>query len=64
MRTVTTTYQPVYVRAEKTPYVAVKNGRQGLSVELKRSYWEEATRVMEDLDYQLGIPSLFDGGAA
>lgn len=47
-----------------TPYVAVRHGRRGLSIELKRSYWEEAVRVMEDLDFQRSVPSLFDGDGA
>lgn len=47
-----------------TPYVAVRRGRRGLAIELKRSYWEESVRVMEDLDFQRSVPTLFDGGGA
>ena len=49
------------------PYVAVKNGRKAVSCELKRSYWEAAVNVMQELDYEMNIPSLFDdldGGVA
>ena len=38
--------------------------RRGLAIELKRSYWEESVRVMEDLDFQRSVPTLFDGGGA
>lgn len=46
------------------PYVAVKNGRKAISCELKRSYWQSAVKVMENLDYEMGLPSLLDGLSA
>ena len=44
--------------------VAADDLHRGLAIELKRSYWEESVRVMEDLDFQRSVPTLFDGGGA
>lgn len=46
------------------PYVAVKNGRRGLSIELKPSYWRTAVNNMRHLDEELSLPTLFDGQAS
>lgn len=42
------------------PYVAVKNGRRAVSCELKPSYWRAAVNVMEELESEMNLPTLFD----
>ena len=41
-------------------YTAVKLGRRGIGIELKRSYFETAVRNLKQLDLDMSIPSLFD----
>lgn len=41
------------------PYVAVKHGRRAVSCELKPSYWASAVKVMQDLETEMSIPTLF-----
>lgn len=41
-------------------YVAVKNGRRGIGVELKPSYWRTAVNNLRSLDEEMSTPSLFD----
>lgn len=45
-------------------YVAVKNGRKALGIELKASYWQTGCGYLTELEEQLAQPTLFDGGAA
>lgn len=45
-------------------WVAVKNGRRGVGIELKPSYWRTAVTNLRALDAELGVPSLFDGEVA
>lgn len=40
-------------------YTAVKLGRQGLGIELKPSYWQSATEVLQDLETEMALPDLF-----
>lgn len=42
-------------------YVAVKNGRKGIGIELKPSYWRTAVANLESLETEMAMPSLFDG---
>lgn len=42
-------------------YVAVKLGRNGIGVELKRSYWGTAVKNLQDLDREMAAPALFGG---
>ncbi len=42
------------------PFVAMQQGRKGLGIELKRSYFEVARRYLEDLELQQSQPTLFD----
>jgi DNA modification methylase len=42
------------------PYVAMKLGRKGLGVELKRSYYEVARRYLADLELQQAQPTFLD----
>jgi len=41
-------------------YVAVKNGRKGIGVELKRSYFKQAVRNLESLKYKQQVQKGFD----
>lgn len=41
------------------PYVAVKHGRRAVSCELKPSYWASAVKVMQDLEAEMSLPTLF-----
>lgn len=41
-------------------YQAVKYGRKGIGIELKRSYWETAVNNMRSLENEMEAPSLFD----
>lgn len=43
-----------------TVYEAVKLGRRGMGIELKKSYWEASVRLMRELESRLGQPSLFE----
>lgn len=45
-------------------YTAVRLGRRGLGIELKRSYWNTAVSNLRDLDAQMNLPSLFDEATA
>ena len=42
-------------------YVAVKNGRKAIGIELKPSYWRTAVANLESLETEMAMPSLFDG---
>lgn len=42
------------------PFTALRLGRRGLGIELKRSYHEVARRYLEDLELQMEQPTLFD----
>lgn len=42
-----------------TPYEAVRLGRKGLGIELKRSYWEASVDLMRGLDDRLAERTLF-----
>lgn len=42
-------------------HTAVKLGRRGLGVELKRSYWQTAVDNLRRLDAEMTVPTLFDG---
>lgn len=42
------------------PWQALKLGRRGVGVELKRSYYLVAARYLDDLEMQLGQSTLFD----
>lgn len=42
------------------PYVALQQGRRGVGIELKRSYYELARTFLSDLEYQQAQPTLFD----
>lgn len=41
-------------------YVAVKNGRRGIGIELKPSYWSTAVNNLRTLDAEMSLPTLFD----
>ncbi len=41
-------------------YVAVKNGRRALGIELKASYWQTGCRYLEELESEMAQPDLFD----
>lgn len=41
-------------------YVAVKNGRRAIGIELKPSYWQTGCRYLEDLETEMSAPNLFD----
>lgn len=41
-------------------YVAVRNGRRGVGMELKASYWQTAVDNLRRLERELAVPSLFD----
>lgn len=41
-------------------YVAVKNGRKALGIELKPSYWRTGCRYLTDLEAEMKTPDLFD----
>lgn len=45
-------------------YTAVKLGRRGIGIELKRSYWATAVDNLRRLDKEMAVPSLFDDLAA
>lgn len=42
------------------PYVAVRHGRRAVSCELKPSYWTSACHVLDDLEAEMAMPTLFD----
>lgn len=42
------------------PYVAVRHGRRAVSCELKPSYWQAACHVLDDLEAEMALPTLFD----
>lgn len=42
------------------PYVAVRHGRRAVSCELKPSYWQAACHVLDDLENEMSLPTLFD----
>lgn len=42
------------------PYVAVKNGRKAIGIELKPSYWKQAVKNLTDLERSMNEPDLFD----
>lgn len=42
------------------PYVAVRHGRRAVSCELKPSYWQAACHVIDDLETEMSLPTLFD----
>jgi hypothetical protein len=44
-------------------YVAVQQGRRGVGIELKPSYWRTAVNNLRALDAEMAIPSLFDASA-
>lgn len=41
-------------------YVAVKNGRRALGIELKPSYWATGVRYLEELENEMAQPTLMD----
>lgn len=41
-------------------YVAVKNGRRAIGIELKPSYWQTGCRYLNDLEAEMSAPNLFD----
>lgn len=41
-------------------YVAVKNGRRALGIELKASYWATGCRYLRDLESEMETPDLLD----
>lgn len=41
-------------------YVAVKNGRRAIGIELKPSYWQTGCRYLDDLEAEMSAPNLFD----
>jgi DNA modification methylase len=41
-------------------YQAVKSGRRGLGIELKKSYWDSAVKTLRELEAEMKMPSLFD----
>lgn len=43
-------------------YTAVKLGRRAVGIELKRSYWADAVKVLRALDDEMSMPSLFGVG--
>lgn len=45
------------------PWQALKLGRRGLGIELKRSYYQLADRFLADLELQMAQPTLFDMSA-
>jgi hypothetical protein len=44
-------------------YSAVKLNRRGLGIELKPSYFKSAVKHLQELEYEMEAPSLFDGDA-
>ena len=44
-----------------TPYVALKLGRKGFGIELKKTYYDHAVRFLTELERDLSEPTLFDG---
>lgn len=42
-------------------YVAVKNGRRAIGIELKNSYWSTAVDNLRSIEAEMALPSLFDG---
>lgn len=42
-------------------YSAVKLNRRGLGIELKPSYFKSAVKYLQELEYEIDAPSLFDG---
>ncbi|VEI04131.1 Modification methylase MboII [Acidipropionibacterium jensenii] len=42
------------------PYVAVRHGRRAVSCELKPSYWQAACHVIDDVEAEMALPTLFD----
>jgi DNA modification methylase len=42
------------------PWQALKMGRRGVGIELKRSYYDVARRFLSDLEMQLAQPTMFD----
>lgn len=42
------------------PFVAVRHGRRAVSCELKPSYWQAACHVIDDLENEMSLPTLFD----
>jgi len=40
-------------------YIAVKCGRRGIGIELKRSYWMSAVKTLRALDAEMATPALF-----
>jgi hypothetical protein len=45
-------------------YTAVKQGRRGVGIELKPSYWQTAVSNLRHLDEEMALPSLFDAESA
>jgi DNA modification methylase len=45
-------------------YTAVKLGRRGIGIELKRSYWATAVANLRSLEGELALPTLFEFDAA
>lgn len=45
-------------------FTAVKLGRRGIGIELKRSYWATAVNNLRELDADMDLPSLFDEAPA
>lgn len=44
-------------------YVAVQQGRRGIGIELKPSYWRTAVNNLRQLDAEMSVPSLFDAAS-
>ena len=42
------------------PYVAVKNGRKAIGIELKESYYLTGMKYMKELTMKMNQPTLFD----
>lgn len=45
-----------------TPYVAIKNGRRGIGIELKESYYVQGVANAERAVFDINQPTLFDEG--
>jgi DNA modification methylase len=40
-------------------YSAIKLGRRGFGIELKPSYWRSAVDVLEELEHEMAVPTIF-----
>jgi len=41
-------------------YCAVKSGRKGIGIELKPSYFKQAQKIFNGIEYEVAPGSLFD----